>query len=899
MVILFLSKKKNFVTQRSVLSKLTFIHKLNLSYLSSITLRLWLMRIFGKKDLKRNLKITANEKASSIISVAAFNPDNKMFITLDNEAGFAWLCEPICYEDENILERIKGFLNDEFPKNSILQFCLFRSPDLSLEMYSLKALRRSGKNDFLKKIINERVKFIKKYTRENLITRSDRGTFDNGIIQDLKLVITFKCPIAGIAPNLEEETRLITIADKIQTSLSNLNLYPIRMDQRIYIRFMQVLLNRSINASWRNHKITEQEVYEDRLINEQIFDLDTHLSVHRDYLRLGKQSFMQCLSARRLPESLWPGDALNYIGDIANGLSNIKTNFFITLNIYYPNADQLKPALERKRQIVVNQAMGPLVRFVPIIARKQEGFDILDQSMQSGYRPLKISYTVTVMGNSKDDLTRFGTTVRNLWREQHFDLMVDDCCQLPCFINSLPLCADYKSIRDLFLYFTITAEMAAPMLPIMGEWKGTGTFHIALFSRNGQLMSASLHDSQTNKNAVIAAESGSGKSFFANELLLAYLSEGAQIWVIDAGKSYKKLAEVLKGDFLQFDEGSTVCLNPFALIYDYTEDEDAVVSLIQNMASASNNLDEFQIAGLKRIMSKLWSEYHNEMTIDLIAEKCLQEEDKRLRDLGSQLFPFTSKGSYGKYFNGNNTIDFKNDFTVLELDELNGRRHLRQVVLLQLIYQIQQQVFLGARSRKKIIMIDEAWDLLKDGDVAVFMEHAYRKFRKYGGSAVIATQSINDLYNNPTGQAIAENSATMFLLGQTSETIESVKKSGRLAVSEGCYELLKTVHTMSGVYSEIFIKSANGIGIGRLIVSEFQKLLYSTNADDVAAISKYTDQGLDIYQAITSVLSDRGIETEAYDQIDEEPLEEERVDHSPVQLKENQNYKQTNPYEDS
>ena len=857
------------------------------------------MRIFGKKDLKRNLKITANEKASSIISVAAFNPDNKMFITLDNEAGFAWLCEPICYEDENILERIKGFLNDEFPKNSILQFCLFRSPDLSLEMYSLKALRRSGKNDFLKKIINERVKFIKKYTRENLITRSDRGTFDNGIIQDLKLVITFKCPIAGIAPNLEEETRLITIADKIQTSLSNLNLYPIRMDQRIYIRFMQVLLNRSINASWRNHKITEQEVYEDRLINEQIFDLDTHLSVHRDYLRLGKQSFMQCLSARRLPESLWPGDALNYIGDIANGLSNIKTNFFITLNIYYPNADQLKPALERKRQIVVNQAMGPLVRFVPIIARKQEGFDILDQSMQSGYRPLKISYTVTVMGNSKDDLTRFGTTVRNLWREQHFDLMVDDCCQLPCFINSLPLCADYKSIRDLFLYFTITAEMAAPMLPIMGEWKGTGTFHIALFSRNGQLMSASLHDSQTNKNAVIAAESGSGKSFFANELLLAYLSEGAQIWVIDAGKSYKKLAEVLKGDFLQFDEGSTVCLNPFALIYDYTEDEDAVVSLIQNMASASNNLDEFQIAGLKRIMSKLWSEYHNEMTIDLIAEKCLQEEDKRLRDLGSQLFPFTSKGSYGKYFNGNNTIDFKNDFTVLELDELNGRRHLRQVVLLQLIYQIQQQVFLGARSRKKIIMIDEAWDLLKDGDVAVFMEHAYRKFRKYGGSAVIATQSINDLYNNPTGQAIAENSATMFLLGQTSETIESVKKSGRLAVSEGCYELLKTVHTMSGVYSEIFIKSANGIGIGRLIVSEFQKLLYSTNADDVAAISKYTDQGLDIYQAITSVLSERGIETEVYDQIDKEPLEEERVDHSPVQLKENQNYKQTNPYEDS
>ena len=100
------------------------------------------MKILGKKNIRRRIRLSEEEKACSILSVAAYNPDNKMFITLDNEAGFAWLCEPICYEDENILERIKGFLNDEFPKNTIIQFCLFRSPDISLEMYALKALRR-------------------------------------------------------------------------------------------------------------------------------------------------------------------------------------------------------------------------------------------------------------------------------------------------------------------------------------------------------------------------------------------------------------------------------------------------------------------------------------------------------------------------------------------------------------------------------------------------------------------------------------------------------------------------------------------------------------------------------------------------------------------------------------
>ncbi len=137
----------------------------------------------------------------------------------------------------------------------------------------------------------------------------------------------------------------------------------------------------------------------------------------------------------------------------------------------------------------------------------------------------------------------------------------------------------------------------------------------------------------------------------------------------------------------------------------------------------------------------------------------------------------------------------------------------------------------------------------------------------------------------------------MFLLGQTPETVESIKKSGRLAVSEGCYELLKTVHTMSGVYSEIFIKSANGMGIGRLIVSEFQKLLYSTSAGDVAAITHYTDQGLDVFQAINSVLRDRGITSETYEQIDEEYLEEERTDLSPVQLPENRDCRAVNQTE--
>ena len=71
------------------------------------------MKILGKKKLNRKTRLAKNEKICSIVSVAAYNPDSRMFITLDNEAGFAWLCEPVCYEDENIIivrDHVNGLL---------------------------------------------------------------------------------------------------------------------------------------------------------------------------------------------------------------------------------------------------------------------------------------------------------------------------------------------------------------------------------------------------------------------------------------------------------------------------------------------------------------------------------------------------------------------------------------------------------------------------------------------------------------------------------------------------------------------------------------------------------------------------------------------------------------------
>ena len=825
------------------------------------------MIIIKKKFMSKIIE--EDQRAASLIPVYSYDKSSDIFLGDDKSLNTAFICNPLNGFDSQVQKRIDGFLNSEYPKGFVIQFCLYKSPDIARQIDQLLDIREIYKTElpFYYSVIEERAEFLKHHTDKNIISDTKRGYYDCGLICDTKLIISFKLPIKNQQPTEDDIIKCKNIQTRFIASLNAIGLYPVKLNQYEYIRLMQTIVNwdeplwrqKSKSLSIIRSKEHTKFYEEDKPIREQIFDPVSQLIVDKKNIQIGETCFIKTLSAKRLPEEIFPGEAISYVGDILEGSSNssIQQNYMVCCNLYYPDLERTKSNLEKKRQFAVNQACGSLVRFIPALKDKENDFNTLYESYSKGDKPVLLSYTVVTFSRSQEQSDFVAMKLRNLWREKGFELMEDMGIMLPMFVNCLPMCADMDAVTQLRRYKTITTTMATPIIPVMAEWKGTGTYHAALISRTGQLMSLSLHDATTNKNALIAAESGSGKSFLLNELIFSYLSEGTQIWVIDAGKSYQKLNELLDGDFLQFDEKTDISLNPFALIGDYTDDEDAVVSLVATMASKDNNLSELQNAALKRIVGEIWNRKQNTMTIDDIAIECLSNEDTRVRDIGKQLYAFTSEGSYGKYFNRANTIDFKNKFTVLELDELAGRKHLRQVILLQLIYQIQQAVYLGDRSQKKIVIIDEAWDLLKEGNVATFMEHAYRKFRKYGGAIVIATQSIDDLYTSQTGEAIAKNSASMFLLGQTEESVESVKKTGRLALNDYGYNMLKSVHTIPNVFSEIFLKTKTGIGVGRLIVSDFQKLLYSTAPEDVAAIQMYRDEGLSIIESIRKVLEDR------------------------------------------
>lgn len=819
------------------------------------------MDVIGLKRFSDEALIDEELRAERLFPAFAVDPDNKVFLCNDKTLGFVFECQPLAGGDEKINDKLEQFLSQNYPDDMTMQFMLFRSPDIEWQLNAMSNLRSGMNHPLLTPVIEDRIAFLREHTQKDLIKRSLRGSVhDMGLIQDLKLIISVKIPYTGETgvegPTAGEMQMIQQWQQKMLSLLRSMSLAPRLMTPQDYLRLMNSLCNWAPDASWKMSDLPYWE--EDKTLDCQILDPTTNVICARpDLLQLGESGFVKVLSAKRLPDATYFGEAIQYAGDLSGQNQGVKQNYAVVVNVIFPNSEKMKGALEKKRQWVTNQAYGPLLKFVPVLNDKKASFDTIYDSVNKGAKPLRLTFSVLVFGKSEEDVTAASMAVQAFWATQRFALMEDRFVMLPIFRNCLPLGTDRSAIRELQRYKTMTSKEAPVLLPIFGEWKGTGTYHIALMSRNGQIMSMSLHDSSTNKNGVIAAESGSGKSFLLNEIILSYMSEGARVWVIDAGKSYKKLCESLEGDFVEFGEDSRICLNPFETITNWEEEEDGIVSLVGAMASVNANLSDLQIAELKRIMKVLWDERGQSMTVDDIREACISSEDPRVMDIGKQLYAFSSTGAYGRFFNGKNTADFRNDFTVLELDELQGRKHLRQVVLLQLIYQIQREMYLGERDRKKLVIIDEAWDLLKEGEVSVFMEHAYRKFRKYGGSAIIATQAVTDLYDNKVGRAIADNSANMFLLGQKKESIEMVKEKKLLVLSPAGFNILRSVYTEAGVFSEIFLITERGQGVGRLVVSDFQGLLYSTAPEDVQAIKLYQDQGLSVSDAIKSVLRDR------------------------------------------
>ena len=791
-----------------------------------------------EKQLKRHT-------LSELVPVESFDDETHLFTLADGTIGFGFVAKPLPGGDESVTQRLNVLFSFDYPKESFIQVMLMGSQDIRPTLDKIKQLRNT-KDPALKESLNNRMKMLTEGSNQAISLHAQ------SLVREYKVIFTIKMPLEqkNQLPKQHEISAARDLRLSFEQTLKSAGFIPQTMDAELYLRVVGQVLHWGQAANWRC-----AAPYYDATspVNEQLSEYDDMMQTDANGIWLGDKR-LRILSPGRLQGQMSLQNMRRMIGDPLTGARGIHGNFFINLNIFIPDNAVEKQKAGKERNAINYQAFGPMLKFNPKLIFKKESSDLLFKSINDGDRILKINLCVGLFTDSLDKSETRLTEAQTYFSEIGWSMKEDKYIALPMLVNSLPLCADVKAVQFLQRYKRCGSRHAVEFLPIISDWSGTGTPQLTFISRGGQIMNMDIFDSNTNYNTCVVAASGSGKSFLTNDIITSYISSGAKCWVIDIGRSYEKLTNAIGGDFVEFGEKSQICLNPFQIIKNYNEEADILVGIIVSMAAMEDKLSDLQHARLRSILKELWDEYEGSMTVDLVANKLLEDEDRRVVDMGHQLFAFTTGGEYGRFFNGVNNVNFNNSLTCLELEELKGRSHLQQVVLLILIYQIQQAMYLGNRDQRKILIIDEAWDLLAKGNIARFIETGYRRFRKYNGAAITITQSLNDLYSSPSGVAIAENSANLYLLYQKPETIESIKRQNRLMIGDGGYTFLKSVHTVTGQYSEIFFVTSYGVGIGRLMVDKYTKLLYSTHPDDIKKISERISRGMTTAEAIEDIL---------------------------------------------
>jgi conjugal transfer ATP-binding protein TraC len=417
--------------------------------------------------------------------------------------------------------------------------------------------------------------------------------------------------------------------------------------------------------------------------------------------------------------------------------------------------------------------------------------------------------------------------------------------------------------KGLTLKKGLSSEMRV-LTPIQGEWQGTRSPGMLLMGRKGQLFQWSAFDNDSgNYNTIVVGRSGSGKSVFMQELLVSTLGCGGRVFVIDVGRSFERTCKILDGQFIEFTKNTPLCLNPFTKM-GLSESEDLedtfsmLKSIVAMMAAPTGKTDDYENALIETALRDAWNLKHQRATMTDVSDILRSNADERARKLGVMLIPYTKDGVYGRYFEGENNINFNKPMVVIELEELKERKDLQSVVLQIFMMTITNQMLMGDRKTPFHMCFDEAWDLLRGEQTGVFIETLARRLRKYRGSLVVGTQSINDFYKTPGALATFENSDWMCLLSQKKESVDALKDSGRLSMEGSMETALKSVTTRHGEWSEVMIyNSSYGYAIGRLMMDPFSVLLYSTQAHEYAKIQQLQREGLSIEQAIDRMIEQR------------------------------------------
>ncbi|HVE80893.1 MAG TPA: DUF87 domain-containing protein [Candidatus Dormibacteraeota bacterium] len=405
--------------------------------------------------------------------------------------------------------------------------------------------------------------------------------------------------------------------------------------------------------------------------------------------------------------------------------------------------------------------------------------------------------------------------------------------------------------------FNSTLPLAQDQLQISrnmntGALSTTFPFTSADLSRNeGVLYGINRHNnglvlfdrfSLENANMVVFAKSGAGKSFAVKLEALRSLMFGTEILIIDPENEYQALCEAVGGSYLRLSLASQNRLNPFDLprVLDAeeadnalraniiqlhgllrlmmganqvpltpAEDADLDVAIINTYAKAGITNDPLTHGATPPTMNDLY--------------KALSAMSGNGPALAQRLRKYTT-GTFAGIFSEQSNVDLYNKFVVFNIRDLE--EELRPVGMYIVLNFIWNKV--KSDRRKRILIIDEGWQLMKHDDSANFMFSIAKRARKYFLGLTTISQDVDDFLSSRMGRAVVANSSLQLLLKQAPSSIDIVGETFKLTSEE------KARLTQFPVGEGLFFAGLNHVII-RILASQTETQLITTNPQQLAA----------------------------------------------------------------
>ncbi len=363
----------------------------------------------------------------------------------------------------------------------------------------------------------------------------------------------------------------------------------------------------------------------------------------------------------------------------------------------------------------------------------------------------------------------------------------------------------------------------------------TFPFSTAALTRNeGILYGMNQHDGSLiifdrftleNANSVILGKSGGGKSFFVKMEAFRLLMMGIDVIILDPENEYEKLTQSMGGEFVVFSTTSQYKINPFDLISE-TVEPDELSNKILDLHSLIRVImgDEISPAQDALLDRALVMTYRNVgITQDPATFKLpaplledlykvfMGMETPEAKEMANRLEKFVM-GSAAGIFNQKSNFDIKNHFTVFGIRDLE--ENLRPVAMYIVLDYIWNKV--RRDKKKRILIVDEAWYLIKHKDSGAYLHNFAKRARKYHLGLTTITQDVEDFLATQEGKAIVTNSSMQIILKQSTAAVDKITDTFYLTGGEKHFLL------SAGVGEGLFFAGQSHVGF-RGIASEEEK----------------------------------------------------------------------------